>query len=222
MAASSPPVLAVAEPNALDELPAPLRALALRGELRRYRKGTLLIQEGDLGDTLYIILSGRLRVFSADEQGREVTYEVYGKGEYLGEMSLDGGPRSASVVTQEASSCVVLTRQSLLAHIAEHPEFALDLLAKVIGRARAVTEKARQLALVDVYGRLKILLESQLPEEGCGLGRLIDRLTHQEMANRMGCSREMVSRLMKDLERGGFVEPGSEGMVLLRKLPSHW
>jgi CRP/FNR family transcriptional regulator, cyclic AMP receptor protein len=86
-----------------------LRDLAARGEVRRYRRGTLLIQEGDVGETLFIILSGRLRAYSVGDREREITYGVYGPGEYIGEMSLDGGPRSASVMTVEACTCVVIT-----------------------------------------------------------------------------------------------------------------
>ncbi|WP_163071511.1 Crp/Fnr family transcriptional regulator, partial [Acinetobacter baumannii] len=86
---------------------------------------------------------------------REITYGVYGPGEYVGEMSLDGGPRSASVITEEACRLVMVTRASLLTHISEHPEFAFELLTKVIRRARAATLSTKQLALNDVYGRLK-------------------------------------------------------------------
>ena len=205
---------------ALEVFTPSLRALAARGELRRYRKGTLLIQEGDQGDTLYLIVSGRLRAFSAGDKDREITYGVYGPGEYLGEMSLDGGPRSASVETKEDSQCVVVTQRTLLAHIAEHPDFALELLAKVIRRARAATLSARQLALNDVYGRLKALLEDLAdPPDAQGVRLLRERLTHQQMAQRLGCSREMVSRLVKDLERGGYLHP-EKGLVA--HLPQRW
>jgi CRP/FNR family transcriptional regulator, cyclic AMP receptor protein len=219
------PSAAAPDVLALDVLPPPLRALAERGVLRRYRKGTLLIQEGDLGDTLYIIVRGRLRAFSVGERDREITYGVYGPGEYLGEMSLDGGPRSASVETLETSSCVVITRQTLLAHIAEHPEFALELLGKVIRRARAATLSARQMALNDVYGRLKALLESLAePADVHGHRRLADRLTHQAMAARLGCGREMVSRQLQDLKRGGYLTQGPQDgrLVLLKDLPGRW
>ncbi len=150
-----PAALAAVPPGLMSES---LLALAERGEIRRYRKGTLLIQEGDQGDTLFIILSGRLRAFSAGDNDREITYGAYGAGEYIGEMSLDGGPRSASVITLEASVCAVVARRTLERYIAEHPGFAFELLSKVIRRARVATLNARQLALNDVYGRLKLLL----------------------------------------------------------------
>lgn len=208
---------------ALPQLPAPLRPLATRGELRRYRKHSLLIQEGDRGDALYLILSGRLRAFSVGDNGREITYGVYDVGEYVGEMSLDGGPRSASVETVSPCVCAVITRHSLTEHIASHPEFAYELLAKVIRRARAATLSARQMALNDVYGRLKSLLESlALPPDEQGSRLLAERLTHQELAHRVGCSREMVSRVMKDLERGGWITPDQEGLRLNGALPVRW
>lgn len=193
-----------------------LKALVARGEIRRYRKGTLLIQEGDYGDTLYVILEGRMRAFSSGDNDREITYGVYGPGEYMGELSLDGGPRSASVITLEACRCAVVTRRTLEQFIAERPEFAFELLAKVIRRVRVATLNARQLALEDVYSRLRSLL---LALAGAGTA---ERLTHQEMAHRLGCSREMVSRLMKDLERGGYLQVHDHRFVLTKPLPQRW
>lgn len=213
-------------PPAAADAPAPLSdalaALAERGETRRYRKGTLLIQEGDVGDTLFIIRSGRLRAFSAGDNGREITYGVYGPGEYLGELSLDGGPRSASVITLEASSCTVVGRRTLERFIAERPEFAFELLAKVIRRARAATLSARQLALNDVYGRLRALLQSLARPGTDGTPVLSERLTHQELSHRLGCSREMVSRLVKDLERGGYLQQQGGWYRLDKPLPQRW
>jgi CRP/FNR family cyclic AMP-dependent transcriptional regulator len=199
-----------------------LRALARRGEIRRYRRDTLLITEGELGDTLFVILAGRLRSFAAGDGGREITYGVYGPGEYLGEMSLDGGPRSANVITLEPSVCAVVTRQTLQAHIAEHPQFAFELLAKVIRRARAATLSAKQLALNDVYGRLVLLLNGLAQARPDGTRAIDGHLTHREIAGHLGCSREMVSRLMKDLERGGYVRAQGPVRVLARALPARW
>ena len=204
-----------------DALKEPLRALAERGVVRSYRKGTVLIEEGDRSDTLYIVLSGRVRVYSSNESGREVSHGTYGAGEYLGEMSLDGGPRSASVITLEASVCSVVTRATLEAYIAEHPAFALELLIKLIRRVRAATLSTKQLALNDVYGRLKALLESHA--QGETYPRTLDeRLTHQDISSRIGCSREMVSRLMKDLQRGEYIAHDGSVIRLLRSLPPRW
>ena len=218
------------EPDlAFPQLPEPLRLLAQRGELKRYRKGHRLIEEGELGDTLFIILAGRVRVYGSSDSSntngaaeREITYGTYGVGEYLGEISLDGGPRSASVTTLEATHCALVTRHTLLQHIAEHPEFALDLLAKVIRRARAATLSTKQLALNDVYGRLVLLLNELAVPQPDGTRLIAERLTHREMANRLGCSREMVSRLMKDLEGGGYLRSVPSGTSLLRTLPARW
>jgi CRP/FNR family transcriptional regulator, cyclic AMP receptor protein len=198
-------------------LPPSLRLLAARGMARSYRKGIVLIEEGSVGDNLYLILSGSLRAFSSDARGREITYGVYGPGEYVGEMSLDGGPRSASVITEEACRLVMVTRASLLTHISEHPEFAFELLTKVIRRARAATLSTKQLALNDVYGRLKSLVD-----ESTGDGRHLE-LTHQGMAQRLGCSREMVSKLVKDLELGGYLKRVAAGEYQrLKNLPARW
>ena len=197
-----------------------LRALAARGIKRSYRKGYHLIEESDFGDSIYIITKGRVRVFSAGDDGREVTYGTYGAGEYVGEMSLDGGPRSASVVAIEPIDCVQITRQTLLQHLSESPEFALELLAKVIRRARAATLSTRQMALNDVYGRLVLLLNSlSLPDAG---GKVGHRLTQREIASNLGCSREMVGRILRDLEKGKYVARTDSELVVLRSLPARW
>jgi CRP/FNR family cyclic AMP-dependent transcriptional regulator len=198
-------------------------ALAARGTARTFRKGLLLIQEGDLGSTLYIVRSGRLRAFAADPHGKEITLGIYGAGEYVGEMSLDGGPRSANVETLETSTCSVITRETLLAYIAEEPAFALEMMARLIRRARLATESTRSLALIDVYGRAKRLLEMLAgAPEADGSRMLGERMTHQQMANHLACSREMVSKLMKDLEVGGYVGKRDKRIVLLKALPARW
>ena len=212
------------EPPPLPGASDALRELAARGVARSYAKGRLLIEEGDAGDTLYIVRSGRLRAFSTSADGaREITYGTYGAGEYVGEMSLDGGPRSASVEALERSECIVVTRATLEAFIAERPAFAFELLAKVIRRARAATLSARQMALNDVYGRLRLLLQSLATAQGDGGALIAERLTHKQIAQRIGCSREMVSRLMKDLERGGHVGHDPTGRLTMRgPLPPRW
>jgi CRP/FNR family cyclic AMP-dependent transcriptional regulator len=215
-------VLLPSDRDLVDALPEPLRLLALRGEIKHYPKLQRLIEEGSHGDTLFVILAGRLRAYSADERGHELIYGIYGPGEYLGEMSLDGGPRSASVVADEPSVCAVITRHTLRQHIAEHPDFALELIGRVIRRARVATQSARDMALLDAYSRVVRLLESLAAAQPDGTRRIDERLTHAEIAARVGCSREMVSRLMKDLERGGLARQEDGRLVLAARLPSAW
>jgi CRP/FNR family cyclic AMP-dependent transcriptional regulator len=229
-----PPVL-IPEADArrlLDAAPLSplLRPLADRGQLRSWRKGSLLVEEGDIGDTLLIVIDGRVKAFSearhdlnARDKSREITYGIYAAGDYVGEMSLDGGPRSASVVALEPTVCSVVTRQSIRLHIAEHPDFAFELLARVIRRARGATVNARSMALLDVYGRLRALLEDMAaPPEPDGSRLIPVRLTHAETASRLGCSREMVSRLLKDLDTGGYIRAEGAGLRLVKPLPLRW
>jgi CRP/FNR family cyclic AMP-dependent transcriptional regulator len=199
-----------------------LRQLARRGTRLHRRKGALLITEGDVGDTLYIVLSGRLRAYSVGADGRELTLGVYGPGEYVGEMGLDGGPRSAHVEALEATLCAVIARPTLEQHLREDPAFAFELLAKVIRRARAATLSLTQIALNNVYGRLRaLLLElAQALPDGT---RLIDPApSHLELSQQLACTREMVSKVLKELEKGGYVEIGRRRIVLLRSLPLKW
>jgi CRP/FNR family transcriptional regulator, cyclic AMP receptor protein len=215
--------VATPSPEALIESLADpaLRALAERGTVRSYRKDVLIIQEGDFGDTLYILLAGRVKVFASGENDREVVIDTYGPGEYVGELALDGGPRSASVITLEPTVCAVVTRITLRDHIAQHPDFAFELLARVIRRARRATANVKNLALLDVYGRVRKLFDD-LAVERDGVRSIPERLTHQEIAERVGASREMISRLLKDLERGGYLAVEDRVITLLKKLPPAW
>jgi CRP/FNR family cyclic AMP-dependent transcriptional regulator len=200
-----------------------VRALADRGVERHYRKGTVLIEEGDVGDTIYIIVAGRLRIYGSDPRSeREITHGIYGPGEYVGEMSLDGGPRAASVMALEPCTLSVVTRATLQAFIRERPEFAFELLAKVIRRARAATLSAKQLALNDVYGRLKWLLERLGVAGPGGEYHLPERLTQKELAEQVGCTREMVGRVMKDLLEGRHVRLDEAGRLCWQRLPLRW
>ncbi|MDR7148651.1 CRP/FNR family cyclic AMP-dependent transcriptional regulator [Hydrogenophaga palleronii] len=200
-----------------------IQALARLGVQRRYRRGALLIQEGETGDTLYIVQQGRLRAFLADGNGKELTLGSYGPMEYVGEMSLDGGPRSANVEASENCTCSVVSREVLLSYIASEPEFALELMARLIRRARLATESARSVALIDVYGRLVRLLNQMAREPNeAGERALRERMTHQAMAQHLACSREMVSRLLRDLETGGYVAVRERWIWLLKPLPARW
>jgi CRP/FNR family transcriptional regulator, cyclic AMP receptor protein len=199
-----------------------LRALAERGMLRTYRKQMVLINEGESGENLFVLLQGRVKVFSMDANGREITYGTIEAGDYFGEMSLDGGPRSASVVTLEPTTCAVLSGQDVREHLRAEPDFAYELITQIIRRARTATETARGMALLDVYGRVVAALESQAGPAASGSPVELQGITHQGIASRVGSSREMVSRLLKDLEKGGYIEQGVKRITLLKKLPARW
>jgi CRP/FNR family transcriptional regulator, cyclic AMP receptor protein len=196
-------------------------ALAERGVIRKFRKDAILIQEGDGGDSIYVILDGRVKVFACNDADREFVIDEHGPGEYIGEMSLDGGPRSASVMALTPVVCSVVTRRTLETFIGEHPAFAFELLSRVIRRARVATGKVKDLALLDVYGRVaRCLNDLAVPQDE--LRVLPHEFTQQDIADRIGSSREMVSRILKELVAGGYVSYERRIIRLHRTLPSNW
>lgn len=199
--------------EALDD--ALLREIAERGGVRHFPANAVLVTEDDRSDALFIVLAGRVKVYGAGEDGREVVYGTMSKGEYFGEMTLDGGPRSASVTTLEPTSCAVVPGVDVRDFLAHHPDFALHLVKKLIRRARDLTEQVKSLALEDVYGRIARLLRTLARDEN-GVPTLPEKLTQQDIAERIGASREMVSRVMKDLETRGFIEALPSGATLLK------
>jgi CRP/FNR family cyclic AMP-dependent transcriptional regulator len=198
-----------------------LRAIATSGIVRQFPKNTILINEGDVGDSLYIVLTGKVKVFASNEAGKEVVLDFHGPGEYVGEMSLDNEPRSASVVTMEPTSCAVVSRAHFREFVLAHPEFALNLIEKLIQRMRRTTENVKSLALSDVYGRLVRLLTSLAKDVG-GVQVVPERLTQQDIAERVGASRDMISRLMKDLVGGGYLSVDERTITIHKKLPPAW
>ena len=217
---TTPPALPPDSP--LVKLPdATLAAIASTGISRSYPTGTLLIREGDVGDALFIILAGRVKVYASNDEGREVVIDFHGPGEYVGEMSLDGAPRSASVVTVEPTTCAVVDRERFRDFVLAHPDFALNLVLKLIHRVRVATENVKSLALSDVYGRLARLLNALAEPKG-DVRVVPEKLTHAEIAARVGASRDMVGKLLKDLVAGGYIVIEERTITLRRKLPTGW
>jgi len=208
--------------DGLARLSPAMRAVAERGVERRYRRGTLLIQEGEPGGTLYFIVRGRLRAFTARADGQEFTFGYYGPGEFMGELSLDGGPRSASVIVEAAAVCRIVTRQTLEACIAQTPSLAFELLSKVIGRARDLSTRARDLALGDAYSRLAQLLRDSAAAQDDGTHWMPAPLTQEQLAGQVGCSRTMITKLLGDLVKGGYVRLDQRRLRLLKPLPTRW
>ncbi len=201
-----------------------LRAIAARGSVRSFPSQAVLVTEEDMSDALFIILSGRIKAYGSNSEGQEVVYGTHGPGEYFGEMMIDGGPRSASVMTLAPTTCIVVPGPEVRDFLAHHPDFALHLVHKLIRLARGSTQQVKSLALEDVYGRVTRLLRTlAIDEPGApGVKVLPDRLTQQDIAERVGSSREMVSRVFKPLLEGGYVEMRAGRIVLLKKLPARW
>jgi CRP/FNR family cyclic AMP-dependent transcriptional regulator len=213
---------AIEQERLIARLEPALARLAARGIVRSYRKNTIILNEGETGDSLFVLLQGQVKVYATDENGREITYGFIQAGDYFGEMSLDGGPRSASVMSLDPCLCSMVSRAAVQQHLDEEPGFAFSLVTQAIRRARSATETARQMALLDVYGRVIHTLEGEHGPASVQAPVQLTQITHQQIASRVGASREMVSRLLKDLEKGGYVELGIKRITLKKKLPARW
>lgn len=199
-----------------------VRQLAAHGQVRTFRKNAVVITEGETSDSLYVILSGRVRIFVADSEGREMILDTLGPGDVVGEMTLDGGSRSASVICSEATTFSTLTRAVLREAIVASPDFALQLISTLICRMRQTTDLVKGLALLDVYGRVAgLLLKLAVKQED---GRLViaEKLTQQDIADRVGASRDMVNRIFKELTAGGYLTLENRQIVLNRRPPARW
>jgi len=198
-----------------------LRNIAATGVVRAFPRSTVLISEGDVGDALYVILAGRVKVYSSNEAGREFVIDFHGAGEYVGEMTLDVEPRSASVMTVEPTTCAVVNRAQFRDFLLAHPDFAMHLIDRLIHRLRVTTGNLKSLALSDVYGRLVRLLNT-LAHEVDGKFVVPEKLTQQDIADRVGASRDMIGKLMKDLVAGGYLAVEERTIAILKKLPTGW
>ena len=203
-------------------LPESLRErLSKRAAVRSYARNAVIVTEADENASLYVLLAGRARVFVADENGREMHLGDLGPGEYFGEVTLDGGPRSASVTAIEPCRCAILRRADFAQFIQEDPQLAMHVIGKLARLVRLLTENVRGLALMDVYGRVaRVLLD--LADEVDGRQVIRGRITQKDIAARVGASREMVSRICTELAKAGYIRKEKDGLVLLRKLPAKW
>ncbi|MBI2306344.1 MAG: Crp/Fnr family transcriptional regulator [Rhodocyclales bacterium] len=182
-----------------------LEQIARAATPRKVGRGTAIVRAGDVTDSLYILISGSARVLNSDEEGREVILCILGPGDFFGEMGLiDGSPRSADVVAAEACELLVISKTDFLCCLQENFEIALNIMKCLVVRLRDADRKIESLALMDVYGRVaKLLLDFS---ELLGGQRIVRRkLTRQDIAKMIGASREMVSRVMKDLEGTGYI-----------------
>ena len=197
-----------------------IESLAQHAVKRNYPKNAILFMEGDSNDSLYIVESGKVKVFVTGDDGRQVTLNFEGPGDYFGELALiDGEKRSASVMAVTACVIIIISRANFRDFLASYPTVNLDLMQALVKHIRELTKSVRDLALLDVYGRVARLLEKLASE---GDTTTAPKLTHQEIANMIGASREMVSRIMKELTIGGYIEPVQNGFIINKRLPAGW
>jgi CRP/FNR family transcriptional regulator, cyclic AMP receptor protein len=195
-----------------------LERVAAMTVARSYRENVIVVDEGDRADTLYIVLAGQIKVYVAGSDGREIVLSIQGPGAYVGDMMLDDGVRSASVMTLEPCRLASLSRDLFREFLMKHPDSALALIRSLISRTRHMNDRLRDLALVDVYGRVAKLLLS-LAREIDGRFVIEDRLTQQDIGDRVGASREMVSRVLRDLKADNYIRLEGRRIVILRRPP---
>lgn len=188
---------------------------------RHFQKNAVVLASGDKADSLYIILAGSVKVSVADEEGREVILTILGPGEFFGEMALiDENPRSANIVTMEPCDVMVVGGDDFRNCLSHNSDLAMQIMRGLVRRLRDADHRIESLALVNVYGRVAQVLV-QLADTSGETMAVNRRLTRQEIAQMIGASREMVSRVMRDLAAGGFVREERGRIVLFQKLATY-
>ena len=185
---------------------------------RRFRRGEIIVEHGKKSNALFILLTGRARVLTSDSRGREVILAVLQPGHYVGEMSLiDNEPHSATVRAEVQTDMLILGRAEFARCLPENSSLSYAIMRGLVSRLRSADRQIESLALLDVYGRVaRTLLEMA---EADGDNRLIrNKVSRQDLAKIVGASREMVSRVMKDLEERGMIETQDNGSVLIKEL----
>ena len=183
---------------------------------QRFRRGDRIVEQGHKSDALFILLSGRAQVVVTDGRGREVVLAMVKAGDYIGEMSLiDDRPHSASVIVDAQADVLVLGRGAFASCLPKNANLAYVVLRGLVKRLRAANRQIESLALYDVHGRVaRTLLDLA---EGVGADRVIPAgVSRITLAKMVGASREMVGRVLKDLESRGLIQTQDDGTVVIR------
>ena len=184
---------------------------------RRFKRGETLVEQGQKSDALFILLTGRARVMTSDSRGREVILATLSQGDYLGEMSIiDNEPHSATVRAEVQTDVLMLGRAEFARCLTENASMSLVVMRGLVKRLRHADRKIESLALLDVYGRVAHALLDFAQPDAQGQRVIKEKISRQDLAKMVGASREMVSRVMKDLEERGFIEALPGGGTLLR------
>ena len=188
---------------------------------KEFSRNQFLISQGDLSRSIFFIVSGRVKVFSNDDEGKQTIFAFLNDGDYCGELSLlDAEPRSASVISLGNTITLQLTYKQFDTFLQKHPNICYPMFKALTARIREVDETICNLTSLDIYGRLVQLLYKEAKEE---TGKLItQRLTQQDISEMVGSSREMVSRILTELRKGGYIEINKKRISIEKKLPRHW
>jgi len=188
----------------------------------RLRRNTILMSEGETGESMYIVCSGSVKIFVSDQDGREIVLYIEGPGSHIGEISLlDDEPRTASAITLEATTVFAIPKAGFVSCLEQNPEVALSIIRSMTHRLRRATDAIRSLALDNVYQRLASKLRQlSIIEDGVHL--LPRRFSNQELGEMIGASREMVGKIVNDLAKGGYIEQVDRRWCLRKDLPENW
>ena len=201
---------------------AALAEIEQHGSIISYPKNAVVINQDDQTCSLYVILSGSVKVYISGEDGREAVLNHQSAGDYFGDLALiDKQPRVASVMTTEPSRFMVISREDFMACLSRNPEIAINLIKPMTLRMRMLAKNVSSLALLDVYGRVARVLLEQAEEQENGV-MVTAQLTQQQIADMVGASRAMVSRILKDLKLGGYISIDKKRISIHQKLPSRW
>ncbi|MBB1600231.1 MULTISPECIES: Crp/Fnr family transcriptional regulator [Variovorax] len=185
---------------------------------KRFKRAEMVVEQGKKSDSLFIILTGRARVMSTDSRGREVILATLQPGDYIGEMSLiDDEPHSATVRTEVQTDVLMLDRDAFSRCLPENSSMSYNIMRGLVQRLRHADRKIESLALMDVYGRVARSLIEFAVDDGQGNLKIRDKISRQDLAKMVGASREMVSRVMKDLEERGFVQTQVDGSMIVKE-----
>ena len=184
---------------------------------RRFKRGEALVEQGQKSNALFILLTGRARVMTSDSRGREVILATLSQGDYLGEMSIiDNEPHSATVRAEVQTDVLMLGRNEFARCLPENSSMAYAVMRGLVQRLRHADRKIESLALLDVYGRVARALLEFAVDGGDGERIVRDKISRQDIAKMVGASREMVSRVMKDLEERGYIQTLDNGSVVIK------
>lgn len=186
------------------------------GQERSVPKNTMVINEGDDSDCLYVILKGKAHALRSDESGRQFIVNRFGPYDCFGEMSFfDRNDRCATVITKAKCTFMVLPRKGFFDFATEHPEIYVNVIKALLEKLRKATQQIEELAFLDVYGRLtRVLIEN-----GNADGVIEEKLTQQELADMVGSSRETVNRIFNELVAGGYLAKEKGRIKVQKKLP---